>query len=71
LRHLPPEDFEAPAPSRPIERGPAGPGLLAHVFVSKFADHLPLYRQSEIYALQAVEIERSTLAGEQVSYSLR
>jgi transposase len=38
---------EVPAPSRPIERGLAGPGLLAHVLVSKFADHLPLYRQSE------------------------
>jgi transposase len=54
---------EAPAPSRPIERGLAGPGLLAHVLVSKFADHLPLYRQSEIYARQGVEVERSTLAG--------
>jgi transposase len=54
---------EAPAPSRPIERGVVGPGLLAHVLVSKFADHLPLYRQSEIYARQGVEIERSTLAG--------
>ena len=54
---------EAPAPSRPIERGLAGPGLLAHVLVSKFGDHLPLYRQSEIYARQGVEIERSTLAG--------
>jgi transposase len=54
---------EAPAPSRPIERGLAGPGLLAHVLVSKFADHLPLYRQSGIYARQGVEIERSTLAG--------
>lgn len=54
---------EAPAPSRPIERGLAGPGLLAHVIVSKFADHLPLYRQSEIYGRQGVEISRSTLAG--------
>jgi transposase len=54
---------EAPAPSRPIERVLAGPGLLAHVLVSKYADHLPLYRQSEIYARQGVEIERSTLAG--------
>jgi transposase len=54
---------EAPAPSRPIERGLVGPGLLAHVLVSKFGDHLPLYRQSEIYARQGVEIERSTLAG--------
>jgi transposase len=54
---------EAPAPSRPIERGLAGPGLLAHVIVSKFSDHLPLYRQSEIYARQDVDISRSTLAG--------
>ena len=39
---------QAPAPSRPIDRGLAGPGLLAHVLVSKYADHLPLYRQSEM-----------------------
>ena len=54
---------EAPAASRPIERGLAGPGLLAHVIMSKFGDHLPLYRQSEIYARQDVEISRSTMAG--------
>jgi transposase len=54
---------EAPAPSRPIARGLAGPGLLAHVLVSKYADHCPLYRQSEIYARQRVELDRSTLAG--------
>ena len=54
---------EAAAPSRPIERGLAGPSLLAHVIVSKYADHLPLYRQSDIYARQGVEISRSTLAG--------
>lgn len=54
---------QADAPSRPIARGLAGPGLLAHVMVSKFADHLPLYRQSEIYARDGVELERSTLAG--------
>ena len=53
---------EAPAASRPIERGLAGPGLLAHVILSKFGDHLPLYRQSEIYARQGVEISRSTMA---------
>lgn len=53
---------QAPAPTRPIARGLAGPGLLAHVLVSKYADHLPLYRQSEIYARQGVELERSTLA---------
>jgi hypothetical protein len=40
----------------------AGPGLLAHVLVSKYADHQPLYRQSEIYAREGVELERSTLA---------
>ena len=53
---------QADAPSRPIARGLAGPGLLAHVLVSKYCDHLPLYRQSEIYARQDVELERSTLA---------
>ena len=52
-----------PAPSRPIDRGLAGPGLLAHVLVSKYADHLPLYRQSEIYEREGIELERSTLAG--------
>jgi transposase len=53
---------QAAAPSRPIERGIAGPGLLAHVLVSKYSDHLPLYRQSEIYAREGVELDRSTLA---------
>jgi transposase len=53
---------QASAPSRPIDRGLAGPGLLAHVFTSKFCDHLPLYRQSQIYAREGVELERSTLA---------
>lgn len=54
---------EAPAPPRVIERGLAGPGLLAHVLVSKYADHCPLYRQSEIYAREGVDLDRSTLAG--------
>ena len=53
---------QAAAPSRPIARGLAGPGLLAHVLVSKYADHLPLYRQCEIYERQGIELERSTLA---------
>src|SRR6202171_4656998 len=53
---------QAEAASRPIARGMAGPGLLAHVLVSKYCDHLPLYRQSEIYAREGVELERSTLA---------
>ncbi len=53
---------QAPAPSRPLERSMAGPALLANVLVSKFCDHLPLYRQAEIAARQGVELERSTLA---------
>lgn len=53
---------QAPAPALPVPRGRSGPGLLAHVVVSKFADHLPLYRQSGIYAREGVEISRSTMA---------
>ena len=53
---------QAEAPSRPIAGGMAGPGLLAHVLVSKYGDHLPLYRQQQIYAREGVELERSTLA---------
>lgn len=53
---------QAPAPSRPIERGIPGPALLAHVLVSKYCDHLPLYRQSQIYAREGVELDRATLA---------
>ena len=54
--------LQAPAPGRPIQRGLAGPGLLAHVMVGKFADHLPLYRQSVIYAREGVELSRGLLA---------
>ena len=53
---------QAPAVALPIPRGRAGPALLAHVLVSKYADHLPLYRQAEIYRRQGVELDRSTLA---------
>jgi transposase len=53
---------QAEAPSRPIERSIAGPGLLAHALVSKYCDHLPLYRQSQIYARAGVELDRSTRA---------
>ena len=53
---------QAPAPSLPIYRGMAGPGLLAHVLVSKYCDHLPLYRQAEIYARNSIDLDRSTLA---------
>lgn len=54
--------MQPPMPSLPIERGLPGPGLLAHVLVSKYCDHLPLHRQSAIYARDGVEIERSTMA---------
>jgi transposase len=53
---------QEPMPSLPIERGLPGPCLLAHVLVSKYCDHLPLYRQNVIYAREGVEIDRSTLA---------
>lgn len=51
-----------PAPTRPIARDFTGPGVLVRVLVSKFVGHLPLYRQSEIYAREGVDLERSTLA---------
>jgi transposase len=53
---------QAPMPSLPIERGRPGPGLLAHVLVGKYCDHLPLYRQSGIYAREGVDLDRATLA---------
>jgi len=53
---------QASAPSRPIQRSYAGPGLLAHVLVSKYCDHIPLYRQSQIYAREGLELDRATLA---------
>ena len=54
---------QAPMPSRPIEKGIPGPGFLAHVLVSKYADHLPLYRQAQIFAREGLDMDRSTLAG--------
>jgi transposase len=51
----------APPPAGPIEKGLPGPGLLAQVIVSKFDDHLPLYRQQEIFARQGVHLARQTL----------
>jgi len=53
---------QTPMPSLPIERGQPGPALLAHVLVGKYCDHLPLYRQSGIYAREGVELDRRTLA---------
>ena len=53
---------QAPAPAHLIEGGLPTEGLLAHVLVGKFADYLPLYRQSQVFARHGVELDRSTLA---------
>src|SRR6202040_2708355 len=53
---------QAPAPARLIEGGIPTEATIAHVLVSKYADHLPLYRQAQIYARQGVNLDRSTLA---------
>jgi transposase len=52
---------QAPAPAMPTPRGRATPATLAHLLVSKFCDHIPLYRQSESYARDGLELDRSTL----------
>jgi hypothetical protein len=49
-------------PTLPIERGKPGPGLLAHIVVAKFDDHIPLYRLSEMYERIGVDISRSVMA---------
>ena len=53
----------AEKPMAPIDKGLPGPGLLAHVAVSKYGDHLPLYRQESIFARQGVELSRQTMCG--------
>ncbi len=50
-------------PSRSIEKGIPGPGFLAHVFVSIYVDHLPRYRQAQIFAREGLDMDRSGLAG--------
>lgn len=52
---------QSPMPSKPIERSYAGPGLLARIVTAKFAEHTPLYRQSERYNRQGVVLSRGTL----------
>lgn len=53
---------QAPAPARIVEGGIPTEALIAQVLVSKYADHLPLYRQAQIYARQGIQLDRSTLA---------
>ncbi|THK35658.1 IS66 family transposase [Ensifer sp. MPMI2T] len=70
VRHIQPRftckgcdtQVRAEMPSLPIERGKPGPGLVAHVLIAKYCDHLPLYRQSEIYEREGVDLSRSTMA---------
>ena len=54
--------MQTPMPELPIPRGMAGPGFLAHIAIAKFCDHLPLYRQAEIYTRDGVDIDRGQLA---------
>ncbi len=54
--------MQAPAKPRLIEGGMPTEATVASVIVSKYADHLPLYRQAQIYARQGVDLDRSTLA---------
>src|SRR5690349_4231498 len=52
---------QAPAPERPVTGGMATEALIAHVLVAKYGDFLPLYRQTQIFARQGVDLDRSTL----------
>jgi transposase len=53
----------ADLPSLPIPKGNAGAGLLAHILISKFVDHLPFYRQVKMFKRQKVDIAESTIGG--------
>jgi transposase len=53
---------QAPMPELPIPRGMAGASFLAHIATGKFCDHLPLYRQAEIYARSGIDVDRGQLA---------
>jgi len=53
---------QAPMPALPIPRGMAGPSFLAHIPIAKYCDHIPLYRQAEIYARAGLDIDRALLA---------
>ena len=51
----------APLPARPIEKGRPAPGLLSHIAVAKYSDHIPLYRQEQIFQRHGIDIHRSTM----------
>lgn len=52
---------QAPLPAKPIDRSYAGPSLLARILVSKYVEHIPLYRQSEIYGRHGLELSRNSM----------
>ncbi len=54
---------QAYAPSKAIDKGKAGPGLLAHILVQKYCNHLPIYRQHQMYLREGIEIAKSTMTG--------
>ncbi|MBL8798176.1 MAG: transposase, partial [Planctomycetia bacterium] len=62
-RHCQEHVVTAPKPAQPLDKGLPGPGLLAQVVVSKYADHLPLHRQERILERHGVTLDRSTLCG--------
>jgi len=76
-KYIKPEDEEtlthtgviAPLPAFPIEKGIAGPGLLAQIMVDKYVDHLPIYRQVQRFARENVRIPANTINGWQDSIS--
>jgi transposase len=72
-RHCHGEVTTAPAPSRPIEKGIAGPGLLAQVVTDKYVDHMPLHRQEKRWEREGILLPRKTLCGwlEQMYPSVR
>ena len=61
MQEPPPVVIAASKPAMPIDKGLPGPGLLAHLIVSKYVDHLPLYRLESIYERQGLFLPRSTL----------
>jgi transposase len=54
--------MQMPMPSLPVERGRPSAGLLAHILVSKYCDHVPLYRQAGIYARDGIDLDRAVMA---------
>ena len=54
---------QAYTPSKAIDKGKAGSGLLAHILVQKYCNHLPIYRQHQIYLREGIEIAQSTMTG--------